>query len=126
MKYYRTMKVSTRGGVDDCKTYHAARICSGDSLNDGSPDIEVLASSAPAVGTAIVTLVSTCVDIVLVQECEAHILRYQHPTLITAPAVLKCRSLSEIASKHLRQETPSVSAKWNDIPVKCEGRDARS
>lgn len=59
----------------DCRTYHATRISSGNTLYDGPPDVEILACSAPTIGTTIVTLAGTRVDIILVQKRETHILK---------------------------------------------------
>jgi len=54
--------------------YHAARVGCGVSVYHSAPDVEVLACTAITIGSASVTLLSTRIHVIPVEEGEAHVL----------------------------------------------------
>ena len=56
-------------------THETAGIGSRITVNDGTPDVKVLASTAVSVGTTGVTELGARVDIISVDESEAHVLQ---------------------------------------------------
>ena len=54
--------------------YHATRVGSRNAINEGSPNVEELASASHRVRTTCVTQHGTCANVVLIQEGETHVL----------------------------------------------------
>ena len=57
--------------------YHSAGVCSGNTIYQCTPDVEVLASASHRVSVTSIAEMSTCSDVVSVEEGETHKLIYR-------------------------------------------------
>jgi hypothetical protein len=55
-------------------TYHTARVGGRDSIHHSAPDVKILASTAIGIGSASIAQFSTCLNVIPIEEREAHVL----------------------------------------------------
>jgi hypothetical protein len=98
---------------------HAARVSRGDSVDDGAPDVEVLACTTTAVSAASVALLGTSVYVISIEESKAHV----SWSIIGAVCGAKDESVTLRISRineSLRRETAGILNKSKASWWRCE------